>query len=156
MNQPTKRHKRGWKQGKYTPRNPEKYLGDLDKIFYRSSWELDAFKFCDFQNPNVLRWSSEEIVIPYAVPTATGGVRPAKYYPDIYMEYNNAAGVLCKVLIELKPRKQTKPSRARNPKTKLYENQVFMKNQLKWDAADNWCKQNGIKFVLMNERDQFK
>lgn len=146
----------GWQQAYYTLKNPDKYLGDINNVFYRSSWEREAFEFCDFRNPNVLRWSSEEIVIPYSVPTSNGGVRPAKYYPDLYMEYTDAGGKLCKVVVEIKPKKQTKPSRARNPKTKLYENQVYAKNRLKWDAAEKWCKQNGIKFLIMNEGDQFK
>ncbi len=146
----------GWKQDFYQVRNPEKYLGDVNNVFYRSSWELEAFEFCDFKNPNVLRWASEEIVIPYALPTPNGGVRPAKYYPDLYMEYINAQKQLCKVLIEIKPKKQMKASRARNPKTKMFENAQYMKNQLKWEAAEAWCKKNGIKFMIMHEGDQFK
>lgn len=144
-----------WVQEFYEVRNPEKYDGDTKNVFYRSSWELEAFKFCD-NNPNVLKWSSEEIIIPYAVPTQNGGVRPAKYYPDLYMEYRNAAGKICKELIEIKPKKQTKPSRARNPKTKMYENQIYNKNMLKWEAARNWCKQNGITFRIITESEQFK
>ena len=143
-----------WKQNFYVVKNPEKYLGDVNNVFYRSSWEEEAFKFCD-NNPNVLKWASEEIVIPYMCPTANGGLRPAKYYPDLYMEYRNAAGRVCRELIEIKPRKQTKPSRKKNPKVKMMENAVFMKNQLKWQAADEWCKSRGIKFRILSEKEQF-
>lgn len=144
-----------WRQNYYKIKNPKKYLGDINNIFYRSSWELEAFKFCD-NNPNVLAWSSEEIAIPYALPTESGGVRPAKYYPDLYMEYINAAGKKCKELIEIKPKKETKPSRSRNPKTKMMENAVYQKNMLKWEAARNWCKSKGITFRIITENDQFK
>ena len=144
-----------WRQDYYKVRNPEKYLGDVNNVFYRSSWELEAFEFCDYKNDNVKKWSSEEIVIPYSMPTSNGGVRPAKYFPDLYIEYVNSAGKYCKVLIEIKPKKQTKASRARNPKTKLYENAQYFKNQLKWEAAEAWCKQNGIQFIIMTEGDQF-
>lgn len=143
-----------WRQDYYEVQRPEKYLGDVNNVFYRSSWELEAFKFCD-NNPNVLKWSSEEIVIPYAVPTNNGGVRPAKYYPDIYMEYRDANGKTHKDLIEIKPKKQTKPSRSRNPKNKMYENQVYAKNQLKWEAARAWCGKNGITFRILTENEQF-
>jgi len=146
----------GWGTGlKYEVQRPEKYVGDLDNVIYRSSWEKDAFVFCD-TNPNVLRWSSEEIVIPYAKPAANGGVRPAKYYPDLYMEYRNKDGQLCKDLIEIKPSRQTKPSKSRNPKNKLFENQTWQINQLKWEAARNWCKGRGITFRLLTEKEQFK
>lgn len=145
----------GWKQGKYEIKHPEKYMGDPTNIVYRSSWELDAFLFCD-NNPNVLQWSSEEIAIPYAVPTTSGGIRPARYYPDLYMEYVTKSGKLCKDLIEIKPFKQTRPSRSRNPKTKMMENAVHAKNELKWEAARVWCHQRGITFRIINEKQQFK
>ena len=146
--------KAGWKQGKYTPKNPDKYAGDLTNIVYRSSWELEAFQFCD-NNPNVIKWASEEIVIPYAMPTASGGIRKAKYYPDLYMEYKNREGRVIRDLIEIKPYKQTKPSRSRNTKNKMYENAVHMKNLLKWEAATAWCMQNGMNFRLLTEKEQF-
>jgi hypothetical protein len=145
----------GWKQNYYKVKNPEKYMGDVKNVFYRSSWEEEAFKFCD-NNPNVLKWASEEIAIPYMCPTGNGGLRPAKYYPDLYMEYRNASGQVCREIIEIKPKSQTKPSRKRNPKVKMMENAMFMKNQLKWQAADQWCKERGIKFRVLHEKDQFK
>jgi hypothetical protein len=69
-------------QGYFKPRHPEKYVGDVNKIRFMSSWELQADKFLD-DNPNVLRWSSEEIVIPYVKPT-DGKVH--RYYPDYWVE----------------------------------------------------------------------
>ena len=145
----------GWKQGQYTPKNPQKYLGDVNNIIYRSSWELEAFEFCD-NNTQVIRWSSEEIVIPYAMPTANGGVRAAKYFPDLFMEYKRHDGKIIKDLIEIKPYKQTKPSKSRKPKNKMYENAVHFKNQLKWEAASAWCKKNGMNFRILTEKEQFK
>jgi hypothetical protein len=145
----------GWRQNYYEVKNPKKYEGDVTNVFYRSSWELEAFLFCD-NNPNVIKWSSEEIVIPYSMPTPNGGVRPAKYYPDLYMEYINSDGKKCRDLIEIKPAKQTKASRSKNPKTKMFENQAWMKNELKWEAARAWCVQHGITFRILTENEQFK
>jgi hypothetical protein len=145
----------GWQQNYYTVKYPEKYIGDLDNVFYRSSWELDAFEFCE-NNKRVLKWSSEEICIPYFKPTGNGGFKPAKYWPDLYMEYMRSDGKVCKDLVEIKPHKQTNPSRSRNPKNKMFENQTFMINELKWEAARNWCKQNGMTFRVVTEKNQFK
>ena len=145
----------GWQQGFYTVKHPEKYEGDVNKVVYRSSWELDAFNFCD-NNPHVLKWSSEEIIIPYSKPSGNGGFRPARYFPDLFMEYRTKDGQLRRDLIEIKPARQTKVSRSRSPKNKKYENQVLFINRLKWEAAENWCKQNGMTFRVLTEREQFK
>jgi len=45
-----------FKQGLYTPRNPQKYLGDPEKIRYMSSWEYETHKFFD-NNEKVLQWA---------------------------------------------------------------------------------------------------
>ena len=74
-----------FEQGQYIPRNPHKYVGDIDKIRYMSSYELETHKFFD-NNERVLRWSSEEIAIPYLKPTDG---RVHKYYPDYWVEYVN-------------------------------------------------------------------
>lgn len=140
---------------RYKVKNTEKYIGNPDNIVIRSSWERDAFIFCD-NNPNILRWCSEEIEIPYMLPLPNGNVRKAKYYPDLFVEYRDVDGNLHREVIEIKPKKQTRPSRARNPKTKMMENAAFMKNCLKWEAAEQWCKQRGITFKILHEGDQFK
>lgn len=139
---------------RFTPNSPEKYLGDSGNIIIRSSWELRAFQFCD-DNPNVLRWSSEEIAIPYMKPFP-GGMKPARYFPDLYVEYVNRDGELVKELIEVKPEKFTRASRARNPATKAFENTQYIVNMAKFTAADNYCKQKGIKFTIMSEKSIFR
>jgi hypothetical protein len=55
-------------QNFYTPTNPQKYIGDLTNIVYRSSYELRSFRWCD-SNPSILEWSSESIIIKYFDPT---------------------------------------------------------------------------------------
>ena len=55
---------RNYKQGLFSPRNPKKYMGDPTNIVYRSGWEKRVMDWAD-GNSNVLRWSSEEVVIPY-------------------------------------------------------------------------------------------
>ena len=55
--------------GKFKPKNWLKYKGCVDKIVWRSKWELTAFKWAD-NNPSVIAWSSEEknCIVPYFDP----------------------------------------------------------------------------------------
>ena len=53
---------------KYIPVFPEKYTGDPTNIIMRSSWETRFASWCD-KNPSVVKWSSEETVIPYRCST---------------------------------------------------------------------------------------
>jgi hypothetical protein len=141
-----------FKQGFYTPKNPEKYTGDLEKIRYMSSWELNFMHFLD-NNPNILRWVSEGIAIPY-FKRLSGKVH--KYYPDMLIEYKNKDGNLIQELIEIKPAKDCRPSRSKKPKTKLYENLTFSVNVDKWTAAKKWCDERGIVFTILSEHELFK
>ena len=50
--------------GRYRVKNTNKYEGDAKDVVYRSLWEKHAFKWCD-NNPKVIKWSSEEVIIPY-------------------------------------------------------------------------------------------
>jgi hypothetical protein len=146
----------GWKQKLYELNNPQKYIGDPRKLVYKSSWEEEAFKVCD-NNPNVIEWGYEIVDIPYAVPGKTNPnvKRIKKYFPDLYVVSKTSDNKIRKQMIEIKPDKQTKPGRSRNPKTRLYEEYVFTINQLKWAAAEEWCKARGIEFVVVTEKSLF-
>lgn len=139
---------------RFTPKHPDKYMGDANNVIIRSSWELRVFQFCD-SNPNVLRWGSEEIAIPYMKPFP-GGYKPANYFPDLYVEYVDRDDNLIKELIEVKPEKFTKASRARNATTKAFENMQYVVNMAKFTAANNWCQKNNIKFSVLSEKSIFR
>jgi hypothetical protein len=141
-----------FQQGYYNPKHPQKYVGNVDKIIYRSSWELQMNQFLD-NNPNVLHWSSEEIAIPYVKPTDQ---KIHRYYPDYWVQYVNSAGKVIQEILEVKPAAQLTQSKSRNPKTKLYENLTFAINSAKWEQAKKWCDDKGIKFRLITERDIFR
>lgn len=142
-----------YKQAKYTLKNKEKYLGDSSLLVFKSSWEQRAFEFCD-NNINVLFWGYEIFEIPYMKPLEKG-FRPAKYYPDLYIEYINKSNEVIKELIEIKPNKQTKKSRSRNTIRKLQEDYVYQVNISKWQAAEKWCKARGITFSIATENGIF-
>jgi hypothetical protein len=140
-----------FKQGLYNPKNPSKYIGDVSKIRYMSSWELTMHVFLD-NNTKIIRWSSETIAIPYIKPTDN---RVHRYYPDYYVEYLDKSNKLRKIVIEVKPYKQTKVSRARKSKNKIYEDIQYAVNLAKWQACTNFCKQHGLEFQIVTEKTMF-
>lgn len=142
------------KQGLYKPKHPEKYNGDVTKIRFMSSWELNFHRFLD-NNPNILEWSSEGIKIPYLKPT-TGRVHV--YLPDYWIKYVTTQGELVEEIIEVKPDKETRAPRnvGKNKKTQLYEQITWAINDAKWKAAELFCKKKGIKFRIITEKHLFK
>lgn len=135
-----------YKQGKYIPRSSRKYKGDPRNIKYRSSWEYKFMLWCD-QTPSVTEWGSEEIIIPYTSPV--DGKRH-RYYPDFYVKVKGK-----KYVVEVKPSKQTKEPKRQKKVTKRYFNEVvtWSVNQAKWKAATEFCKDYGMEFMLITEKE---
>jgi len=138
---------------KYIPIHPEKYEGDPTDIIMRSSWETKFALWCD-NNPNVLKWSSETTVIPYVCPTDN---RPHRYFVDFKIRVKTKTGSLKTYLVEIKPEKQTRPPDTPKRKTRQYIAEVMTwgKNEAKWKAATNYCKDRGYEFIILTERDLF-
>jgi hypothetical protein len=140
-----------WVQNFYTPINPDKYIGDLKEIVYRSSWERHFFQYCDTTS-NILKWSSEPFAIKYWDQTTA---KTRRYFPDVYAEIKDSNGLVKKYLIEIKPYKQTIPPKEGKKKTKTYltECRVYLKNESKWKFAREFCEQNGLEFLLITENE---
>ena len=138
-------------QGLYTPKNPKKYDGDPTKVVYRSSWELRLFNWCD-SSPNVVRWSSEEVIVPYICPTDG---KAHRYFVDAKVVILGKDGKERTYLVEVKPEKETAAPKERKRKTKGYWGEVMTwgKNQAKWTAADEYAKRRGWQFKLITERE---
>lgn len=134
-------------KGKFTPKNPSKYVGTTIPT-YRSSWELSFMTFCD-KNPNILKWASEAIKIPYRNPL-TG--KHTVYVPDFFIQYIDKHNKMNIELIEIKPASQQLAEKVGKSKV---NQAMFIKNQAKWAAASIYCKQQGIKFRVLNENDLF-
>jgi hypothetical protein len=136
-------------QGKYTPKNPQKYIGNPTNIIYRSSWERKFLVYCD-TNENILEYASEEIAVPYFDPT-TNKVR--RYFPDFYIKVRESNGEIKKCIIEIKPKKQTVEPIPQKRKTKgyIYEVYEYAKNQAKWKAAEEFCKDRQWEFRVFTE-----
>jgi len=132
-------------KGKYKIKNPDKYLGNPSKVVFRSLWERNAFRWCETK-PKVKLWNSEEVVVPYKYQVDK---KLHRYYVDLLVQMDNKETYL----IEIKPKAQTQPPKKRSRKTKKYINEqlTYIKNQDKWEAADQYARHKGWKFQVWTE-----
>ena len=138
-------------KGRYTVKNPKKYVGDISKVIYRSSWELRCMNYFD-QNENVLKWSSEELAIPYISPIDK---RWHRYYPDFVIQVLDEQKRVKTIMIEVKPEKQTRPPQPRKRTTKRYIQEVkdWGINSSKWIAAREYCADRKWEFKILTEKE---
>lgn len=142
-------------QGRYVPENPKKYVGDKNNIIYRSGYEKKFFLWAD-RNPRVLKWGSEEIVVPYF---HQSDQKMRRYFTDAMVKYQKRDGTIAHYLIEIKPYTQTIPPKAPKKKTTktkarfLRETLTYQQNQDKWKAAKAYAKKNGMEFTILTERE---
>ena len=136
-------------QGRFRPKNPNKYKGDPSNIIYRSSWELTVFKYLD-SNPAIIQWASEEFFVPYRNPMTN---RIHRYFPDVYLKYRNKEGTITETVWEVKPKKQTQPPRIPKRKTKSwrYNAEQYVINEAKWSACKKYCNKRGYNFQIITE-----
>jgi hypothetical protein len=144
---------RHYHQGIFTPTNPHKYVGNATNITYRSSWELKFMKWAD-TNPSVEFWNSEEIIIPYLSPVDN---RMHRYFTDFAIQVKNRMGDTKKYIVEIKPEAQTVPPKRGKRTTNKYVEALstYAVNQAKWKQADQFCKKNGMEFMVLTEKHLF-
>lgn len=137
--------------GKFIPKNPKKYVGDPTNIVYRSSWECKVMSWLD-KNDDIVSWASEELIIPYISPIDR---KRHRYFPDFLVKSRTKDGRTKTLLLEVKPKKQTKPPEKRKRMTKQYiqEVQTWGVNEAKWKAATEYCMDRGWEFRLITEDD---
>jgi hypothetical protein len=139
-------------QGKFNPKHPEKYVGDVSQIIYRSSFERKFMLWCD-RHQDVISWASEEIVVPYFW---EGDGKSHRYFVDFWIKVKRADNTIATCLIEIKPSSQTKPpkiSKGRRKKTMLNEVSTYSKNLAKWKAAEAFAMKHGMQFLILTEKD---
>lgn len=138
-------------KGTYRPINRKKYIGDPNKITYRSLWERSFMVYCD-KNDAILAWASEEVVIPYISPIDN---KVHRYFPDFYIKVRQKDQSIKNMLVEIKPKKQCSPPKIPKRKTKSYLNEVktWGVNQAKWKAAKEWCDDRKFEFKLITENE---
>lgn len=138
-------------KGFFKPKNPTKYKGNPSNIVYRSSWELKLMIRLD-EDPNIISWGSEEIVIPYRSPIDN---KIHRYFVDFIVTKINKDGSKETVLIEVKPEKQTKPPKIQKNITRKYLTEVknWGVNEAKWKAAKEYCEDRKWKFYIFTEKE---
>lgn len=134
-------------RGKYRPKNPGKYNGDIRKINYRSGLELSAFRWFD-RHPSVLSWSSENIIVPYYYQ------RSRRYIVDIWARIKQDGGEIKQFLIEIKHSNKLKRPKAGKRRSKYYDALVeeYNINQAKWCEAKKYAINHGMEFKILTER----
>lgn len=144
-------------------------------VIYRSSYELKFIEYLEgaVQTGKVKRWGSEITAIPYY--DSKG--KKHRYFPDFYVELieniskneldsldknqpdgsDNFSGNIRKILLEIKPKNQTKnineqiAGKNLSLKSRKYLTNTYDINVRKWRAAQELCSQKGIEFKIITE-----
>ena len=132
------------------PRYPEKYEGNPTTIITRSSWEIRFANWCDI-NSSVIKWSSEETIVPYRCGTDN---KLHRYFLDFKIQVKNKDGLTKTYLVEIKPEYQVLPPiyKGRQSKAYINESMTYIKNQSKWEAATRYAKDRGWQFMILTEK----
>lgn len=162
----------GWFSKDYPMRHPEKYIGDVNLIIYRSSWEFAFCKWCD-SSPSILRWSSEPIKVPYYDRVSKleeckrQGLDPnnpknwviKNYNTDFWIEVDKGEGKTQKMFIEIKSSEKLKKPIPPSPSAPLREQRKFnaqakeyLINEAKFAALNAWAERSGAKFYVFTEK----
>lgn len=151
-----------FKQGPFYPKYPEKCLNKPGEVVYRSKLELDFMMMCE-RNPNVFKWASEKIVVPYY---NSGKGRDARYFVDFFVELTDGR----RFLFEVKPYKEASVIRdpsllaKRMAKSKAKKSTLLIEafnatqNREKWEAAISYARKyttdaHPLVFMVITERD---
>lgn len=136
-------------KGVYKIKNPKKYIGNATNIVWRSLWERSFMKKLD-ESSSVLKWASEELIIPYYDPTTN---RYRRYFPDFYVKTATE-----EVIYEIKPYNQTLPPvKKKRGRAKAFNESAatYVVNQSKWEAAKKFCDEKGWTFKVITENELF-
>lgn len=103
-------------------------------------------------HPNVIQWSSEEIIIPYVSPMDN---RIHRYFPDFWIKIRDKDGNINTMLVEIKPMSQVREPVVQKKMTKRYLTEVktYAVNSAKWKAANEFCSDRKWIFKIMTEKD---
>lgn len=151
-------------QGWYKLINPNKFVKPIDRlmesfnentneVLYKSSLELAAIRYCDF-NKFITKFSLEPFAIKYKKPTDG---KMHRYYIDLFIEFHTGD----KFLVEIKSKGETSPPKQPKKQTNKammnYQKALitFHINQSKWEAAREFAKNNNMKFIILTE-DELK
>lgn len=151
-------------------------------VIYRSSYELKFIEYLEnaVKLGKVIKWGSEITAIPYY--DFKG--KKHRYFPDFYVEIlqnessnqpdgsgnpnisenfdNKNLKNIRKILIEIKPKNQTKSiseqlsGKNLSLRSRKYLTNTYDINTRKWRAAYDLCQQKGIEFKIITENTIWK
>jgi len=102
-------------------------------------------------NSGVLKWSSEETIVPYYDPVKQ---KYRRYFPDFIVTTKSKT-----FMVEVKPYKELTPPTGkmhqdgRKNRRLIKEQLTYATNRAKWDAAEEYCKDRGWEFTYITEKD---
>jgi hypothetical protein len=138
-------------KGKYKVKNRSKYVGAVDNVVYRSSWERQFMVWAD-RSKQIIKWNSEELVIPYVSPV-DGKVH--RYFPDFWVQVLEHSGKIVTSIIEVKPKTQMGPPKLGKTAKSKYRYAKAMKtwkvNEAKFKMAREFCDDRKWKFKILTE-----
>lgn len=130
------------KTGRYFPLHPEKYIAENKVIIFKSQLEQRFMLYLD-KSPHVVAWTYEPHPIKYFDITTN---KTRKYYIDFVVVLKGNPNKTC--FCEVKCKKETvKPKNIKN----IQANMLWLKNQSKWKAAEQYCSARGFEFKLITE-----
>ena len=138
----------------FKPKTPQKYVGDINDIVMRSSWETKFANYCD-SNPSILKWNSEGVKVPY---WSSADNKERTYHVDFLITMRNNQGKIETLMIEIKPYKQTiKPVKTKGKREETFLNEcyTYQVNMDKWQYANKYAKERGWRFVVMTEEQLY-
>ena len=155
------------KQGWYRVLNHEKFINQMQEsktvmkstrivdgfleINYKSGLERTCTRYCDM-NIHVKKWSLEPFCVPYVSPVDN---RVHRYFIDFFIEFSNGQKFLVEVKSSGETREPKKPGKKTEKALLNYQKalQTFAVNQAKWEAARIFCKEKGLKFIILTEKE---
>jgi len=138
----------------YNPINKDKYVGSYPLIV-RSSWERTFCQWCD-NNSSIIKWNSEDVIIPYYDPVKR---KQRRYFPDFMIKVRDKNDDDKIYIVEVKPYNQVmapKGSKNKKQKTIISENAIYATNNAKWKAAADFCRKRGFIFKIITEKELYK
>ena len=100
----------------------------------------------------VINYFPLEFFIKYISPVDN---RTHRYYPDFLIKVKESNGAIKTYVIEVKPKKQTRPPKKKKKVTQsyLYECKTYAVNTAKWAAAREFCNDRKIEFKIITEQE---
>ena len=132
-----------YKQGVIDPRSCRKLYEHVknEPVKFQSALELQFIRYCEACS-SVAYWANEPLSIKYCS-RIDGKIH--EYFPDFIIESTTGQ----RTIVETKPYEQTHRP---DSNASLWLKEQWIKNVDKWKAAEQWCKERSMKFMIVTEK----